>query len=130
VSETLNGLECIRAYNSQGDYVQEHEDRLTVASRVYFAQRGVESWVGTSFPSRGCALLSGVWRAGSVRLSPVAGVLCSAGCGELGQYVFRHFYRGVQPSKVTSACMDDAGYTFYRFSRSHNLSFLQVPGSD
>ena len=30
-----------------GRYVEEHEDRLTNAARVYFAQKGMESWVGT-----------------------------------------------------------------------------------
>ena len=31
----------------QDAYTAEHEHRLTAASRVYFAQRGIESWVGT-----------------------------------------------------------------------------------
>ena len=46
-SETLGGLESIRAYSMQSQYVEEHEDRLTNAARVYFAQKGMESWVGT-----------------------------------------------------------------------------------
>jgi ABC-type multidrug transport system fused ATPase/permease subunit len=46
-SEMLGGLESIRAYGEQKQYIAEHEQRLTNSARVYFAQKGMESWVGT-----------------------------------------------------------------------------------
>lgn len=47
VSETISGTEVIRAYAMETDYLNTHADRLDLAAKVYFAQRGVESWVGT-----------------------------------------------------------------------------------